>query len=822
MRRTTYTVFQRKRCAFHFAGCILYLLTLSLYAGPPIVEDGRPNAEIIISANAVRAVELAAGDLQAYVASMSGATLPIRTVHGNANVRLYVGRSQYTDELGIDGTHLRHGAFRMVSGPDYLVLIGSDRPYQPPPFSARDRNDRERAQKEWQAATGDPWGLPYGRLYKGYNEELDIWEKDERGSFNAVVHFLRGLGVRWYMPHELGEIVPTRSTIELPAVDETVEPDFPVRWPHQYQRIFAGRWTTPKEALWHWRMGWNQAPDVIGWGFGAHGLNNVTADESTKATHPEYYALYGGERATEFRHGGKPCLSSPGLFDATLRYCRDMFDIMDAPMVSVMPADAVTSLCQCSLCAGKDTPQRGWQGLLSDYVWDFVNRVATELYKTHPDRKVTCATYGTYRLPPQKIDQFSPNVVIRLNQHRNTFHDSVARAERDAFLTSWLDRLPVGVRNIIATGPVRPEDPYPAFFPHGIAWNVTSLKGVALGEVMEVTRGREEGVAHMAALHLNLYMMSRLWWDADLDAEALLEEYYTLFYGPAAEEMKRFIEYSENHWAEMSNDPEAIDTAFALIARAQDAAEAGSAYAERIELVAHFIEPLKEVRKKLGRGRQDMPPVTAVEFAGVDLVLDGKLNEDVWSKCPAMAMREIVSEEPPAQAAIVKVFWDDQAETLSFGIWCEEDDPQSLKIGTSRNDDPGIWNGDYVELLLETYSYQYYQVTVNPAGVMADLDRQDGKKELRWSSGATAAAHVGDGYWSVELRVPITSDKQAGLTPLDGVSGSQPSRERPWHINACRVRPREDAHEASVLSSTGKGRRGFHDVMTFAQFYVEP
>ncbi|MCA1809527.1 MAG: DUF4838 domain-containing protein, partial [Lentisphaerae bacterium] len=759
--------------------------------------------------------------LQVYIAKMTGATLPIRTEHGEADVRIYVGQSRYTDALGIHGGDLRHGAFRRVSGPQHLVLIGRDRPYQPPPFSARDRNDLDRAQQAWQAATGEPWGLPYGSLYKGYNEELGIWEKDERGSYNAVIHFLRGLGVRWYMPHELGEVVPRRDTIELPEVDETVSPDFPVRWPHQYQRIFGGRWTTRKEALWHWRMGWNQAPDIMGWSFGAHGLDNVTSDDSFKAAHPEYYALYGGERCTGFRRGGKPCLSSPGLFDATLRYCRDMFDIMGSPMVSVMPADALTSLCQCPLCAGKDTPQRGWRGLLSDYVWDFVNRVAVELYKTHPDHKVTCASYGSYRLPPEKIAEFSPNVVVRLNQHRNTFNDPAARADRTEFLDSWLEKLPAGERSIIATGPVRPEHPYPAFFPHGIAWNIKSLKDVALGEVMEVTRDRQEGVGRMAAMHLNLYAMSRLWWDAGLDVDELLDEYYRLFYGPAAAEMKRFIEYSENNWSDMSRDAEKIDAAFALIAQAQLAADAGSVYAERIDLVAQFIEPLKEVKAKLARGRQNLPPVEATVFAGVELELDGKLDEDVWSACPALAMREIVTEEPPAHAVTAKLFWDDQAEALYLGFRCEEDNPDSLAIGTRKEDDPAIWNGDYVEVLLETYAHVYYQITVNPAGVMADLDRNDGNKELRWSSGARAAAHIGDGFWSVELRIPITSDEQAELTPLDGVAGGKPTRERPWHINACRVRPRDDSHEAAVLSSTGKGRRGFHDVTTFALFYVK-
>ena len=275
-------------------------------AEPVIVADGKPNAEIVIAPEAVRQVELAARDLQVYFEKITGVRLPIRTETGTAEVKIYVGRSRHTDELGIEAEDLRHGGFRVKTGPNYLALVGRDRPFQRPPVFANSRNDAARALETWDEATGEKFGLPYASLYKGYNKELDIWEKDERGSYNAVIHFLRGLGVRWYMPHELGEVVPKRGAIALPGVDETVRPDFPVRWPHQYRRRFSGRWTPETEALWQWRMGWNQAPDVIGWGLGAHGLDMVTARDEVKKPPPDYYALYGDKRNTDFRHSGNP------------------------------------------------------------------------------------------------------------------------------------------------------------------------------------------------------------------------------------------------------------------------------------------------------------------------------------------------------------------------------------------------------------------------------------------------------------------------------------------------------------------------------------
>src|SRR5204863_97621 len=89
--------------------------------------------------------------------------------------------------------------------------------------------------------------------------ELKIWEQDERGSLNAVHEFLRMQGVRWYFPGELGEIVPKKPTIELPAIDKTIRPDFVLRYPYQMFKQFAS--TTPEEVMWQLQLGPAADPD---------------------------------------------------------------------------------------------------------------------------------------------------------------------------------------------------------------------------------------------------------------------------------------------------------------------------------------------------------------------------------------------------------------------------------------------------------------------------------------------------------------------------------------------------------------------------------
>lgn len=151
----------------------------------------------------------------------------------------------------------------MVSGDDWLVLLGNDFDYAPPEPWARSHSDRSRAQADWDELISDQmktaWGFPFNSEFKKqwnwgqtsamgerYGEENEswwpggdfssgFWLDDEGGSLNAVYAYLRTLSARWYMPGELGEVVPEQQSIALPELDRTVKPDFGLRswfWYH--------------------------------------------------------------------------------------------------------------------------------------------------------------------------------------------------------------------------------------------------------------------------------------------------------------------------------------------------------------------------------------------------------------------------------------------------------------------------------------------------------------------------------------------------------------------------------------------------------------
>ena len=791
-----------------FAAGVMWCLSASpVVAETYIVKDGNAQAEIITADHPPRAVKLAASELQAYLRKISGAHVPITNVaNSTVPVKLYVGKSRYTDGVKLSSDGLNYDAFQMISGAGWLALIGRDKDFVEPLTHTRNKNGRPFYFEEWDALTGGKWNNPIGWPGGSFNREVGISDFDERGSLNAVYEFLRLLGVRWYMAGDLGEIVPSKSTITLPEINRTVYPDFAYRNCGIYSPTFA---KGSKEAvLWRLRIGLGKSPELMGVGEVAHGFPNV---HSRDKSHPDYFALYNGVRQVDTAFGnGIPCFSSEGLFESTVNYCNAYFKAYpDEKIISLMPGDGLGNLCQCQLCKSKGTPERGYPGMMSDYVWGFVNRVATEVYKTYPDRKIINMAYGPYWLPPKNIVRFSPNVMVGFFNWRMGFGDEKRRTEtvqtRNAYLAMVSPGYDFMVEHYLSSRPGIATEGVPVYFPHIISEDLASLKGKSAGEFIEVTYGYDSAGKDMFAPgfnHLNVYVTARCYWDAGLDVEALLNEYYRDFYGPAAKEMKAFIEYSEQNWVRMQSQVPVIDQAIEHLTAARKVA-GDTVYGKRIDLIFAFIEPMKKNREVLAVGRKGVPRAEAMERKSVDIKLDGKLDKPFWNGVPEYELKDVVTGAPAPSKTTFKMVWSDMS--LMIGIRCEEADMKGLNIATRANEEFNLWNGDAVELLLETQTHSYYQLAINPAGAMIDLDRKGGALNTLWNSEAEVAAYVGDTYWSLEVRIPVNDYDMGGADPLKKVEGKKPTALAPWYFNVCRQRIRAGmTGETDAFSPTGQ------------------
>jgi tetratricopeptide (TPR) repeat protein len=310
-----------------------------------------------------------------------------------------------------------------------------------------------------------------------------------------------------------------------------------------------------------------------------------------------------------------------------------------------------------------------------------------------------------------------------------------------------------------------------------------------------------------------------MWWGGkDADVEAMLDEYCRLFYGPAGPKMKTFFEYCEANYQAMERDKEKIDTVLEIFASAKASVVPDSIHGRRIALIDGFLDALRSKAGQLGQKRGPVAKLRTVREPKVPIVIDGKLDDPYWRDCLSAStgrLRELQTGCQPIFGTTIKVGWDRTGQYLYFGIRCEDRPGESLNIATTKNEDQSIWYGDAIEIELATDSHRYYQIAVNPAGALVDLDRgADKSSRFRWESQAKVATHIAKDHWTVEIRIPVTEDEN---DPLNQVIGRKPSQSLPWHFNICRQRIRKNGSEHSAFSPTGTA--GFHVPLKFAYLY---
>lgn len=800
---------------------ILLFPTVS-FAQALLVEDGQPRAEIVIAEDAKRTTRLAADELQRVLKQISGAELTV-TDSPEADVRIYVGESSHTAELGLSIEDLEYGAYRIQSGDSWLALLGEDTEFEPRDPWAQNNGARAELQPRWEEASGLPYGVPNGGMYKNRRrmpEHLTAedgeyyWGFDERGSYNAVCGFLRHLGCRWFMPGPLGEVIPEMLTIPLGGFDETVHPDFEIRQ-------FSARIGNCDDEVTRWimQLGTRNVNGLMI----AHGMHTMTHPDDLKTTHPEWFALYGGERDTQtgvrLNH---LCYSNEELFEETVKWARAQFDVYGFEGVSIMPPDAYGSICQCELCEGKQHLDMGSRGSLSNHVWDFANRVAVETAKTHPDKLIVCCAYGANTDPPTNIESLEPNVQVVIVGGRRPRNSQPEQQEAvTALREGWLkltDRPIMIFENYPFTG----RGSYvPSFVARVNGETINATKGgISRGEDIWLSFPRFHDAPGMALDAFQIYHTARMYWNGpDADAGAMLEDYCNTFYGPdAGPTMLKFFDYSEANYQAMHTELKPVETVLTLFDEAKASVEPDSIYGQRLALMGDFLSSLRNKREQLAQGRGPVPGMRTVWEPREKIVIDGKFDDEFWvrhAEWSQASLRELQTGGRPVFGTTAMAAWDRGGNNLYFAIRCEESPGEPLKVTSTEHDDQAIWYGDAVEFLLDTDSHRYYQIAVNPAGALVDLDRGvDRSGWFRWESQAEVATHIADDHWTVEIRIPVSQDDN---DPLNFVLGRKPSQSLPWHINICRQRIRNNGTEHSALSPTGTA--GFHEPMKFAYFW---
>jgi hypothetical protein len=518
----------------------LFTLCNPLQSAPLfLVQEGKSTATIIIPKNPSLTESFAAEELSSYIQKSTGAAIAILTEaqlssYDPSKPYILVGETEQSKSLGISPTAITKGGFLVKRINNFLILRGEDdRISYNPGGTSSPTDPKQRSQTR------------HGTLFAVY----DILEKN--------------LGIRWYWPGPLGEIVPSHTTFAIDLLDYYENPAFEYRSRYGY-------WLDDPD------FGYNES--ILWWrrmrcgGAGYHPATHSFAKyvELYGKSHPEYFALQkDGTRLTNTRHGGGHICFSNKEFQKIL--IADLIDTFkkrpDLYTLNVMPGDSFERYCcQCEECKAQydENAQKLPQshatfinpnGKHSRIVWNYVNEVAREIRKTLPDRYIGCCAYASYFLPPANI-KFEPNVSVTICRGNVDlyFWDPIDIELSHSIIQKW-----GALSNLIFTW----EYPCGAqvygnavIFPHGINEEVKRMHASNIkGSIIEYPPCYEPSkyggsyTGWMRELPTT-YILFKSLWNMDLDVGKIMDEFCRDLYGPAEIPMKQFFTRMEKIWKE--------------------------------------------------------------------------------------------------------------------------------------------------------------------------------------------------------------------------------------------------------------------------------
>jgi len=534
--------------AFMLMICILSLSTMVNAATELVlVKGGKPKATLVLAVKPRQAAKLAAAEFQHYIKKMTGCRLPEATDKDDIKgTRVLIGESTYTRALGYKNEDFLKDESIIKTGPDYLLIMGRDRD------------------------SYGPISYNKGPFYPEYNTSHDT------GTVYGVIDFLeRECGVRWYMPGEVGEIVPLKKDIVVKKMNLKRRPwainrqmrnvMFPKNfyWWDKTKKLkrkdLVNYWAKDGAQRWYLRMKVKCEPFYSG-----HAT--VPFYKKFHKTHPEYFA-----QGYPLNSSSQLCLTNPNVIREIAKTAREYFNQTKEKQWSlwhawgnyfpVSPNDN-NNWCKCSRCQAeiskpKFTSRSFWNGKASKYVWNFVNAVAREVKKTHPNKWVSCYAYWDYFLPPKGL-KLEPNIAVHFCRPMPCAWDP-ALAEK--FEKSFLIWSKLTKRIYLYEYFCFPQTSgkfsvFPLFAPHKIAKDLSHKKRMGLkGAFNDITWAPNQFYVWPNPImdQVNFYVWLKYLDNADKNVDELLNEFYELFYGPAGKYIEAFITKAENIYWDSSN-----------------------------------------------------------------------------------------------------------------------------------------------------------------------------------------------------------------------------------------------------------------------------
>jgi len=164
------------------------------------------------------------------------------------------------------------------------------------------------------------------------------------------------------------------------------------------------------------------------------------------------------------------------------------------------------------------------------------------------------------------------------------------------------------------------------------------------------------------------------------------------------------------------------------------------------------------------------------KFTEEKIVLDGKLNEEVWQKAAKLnqfTQRELFVGEPASERTEVAVLYDEH--NLYIGVWCYDSEPDKIVAKELRRDFSYGLDDNFI-VIIDTYldKRNGFMFVTNPNAARADLQvfNNGGSTNSFWNGVWDVRTTRTEQGWFAEFEIPFYALK---YRPNEG--------EQVWGIN---------------------------------------
>jgi len=665
------------------------------------VENGNPKAVILISSQPDPDENLAAKELVEHIEKISGCRIDI--VQQGADKRW-----QINPALGSKGIcYIFLGSVAMTPEMEKSIRSkGTD----PDSFMIQ--------------VQSNPAGISSIRI-AGLSSE---------GTLFGVYDLLEQIGVRWYMPGDIGAVIPEKKTITIEEQNNIQVPSFPAR----HLQMAADK-------TWYRRMrlGGPYFPS-------AHGINIGKPDINKE---PELFALVNGKR-----QASQLCISNPEVLARAIKETKNYFrKNPSAEWIGMGPNDG-GGFCECENCRALDAGDfdifEHRVSMTDRYIW-FFNEVLKGISDEFPDKKIGFYCYSCYMKPPVKVKPdprivpaFAPISLCRIHGMSNPVCPE--RSYYRKIMEAWGKILPETYERGYFFNLADPGFPFSKV--HAIR------DEIPVAHQLGVKGWRVETIPHWASMTPTIYIATKLFWNHAADVDALIHDFAINFFGPAADEMEKYIVLMDaalrdadyhtgcSHDLPFIYNPQIMKTA-AQYLKSAEAKTKNTKFAERVAIfklsydyLAAFLSMLENRNKfDFVSAKKDLEKVQEIQQVAF------KYNPQMFSEKPATSyMKRFFSpcvEQGYERVTGKNIFVAGLPDEWDFLI-----DPESLgeELGYFRT---GKIGGNWTKIKTKTLSWsdqglRYYKGDAWYRIVVTIPEKFRGKKVLLWFGGVDELAKV--------------------------------------------------------------------------------